>query len=565
MKEIFLFMKILIFGRRFSLVMLLLYMFLYIPMSIYGQALQGERVLSFGGSRSDGGRSVCVDAASNVYITGYFQDTASFNDVKLISNGDTDIFLAKLDKYGDLLWVKQFGSDLRQNLILTEMGNIVKIDKKGNIYLSGIFSRSAVFGDTTLVSYGGDDIFVVKLNEKGEVIWANNYGSIGHDIVYDMTFDNNNNLILCGNLGTAPSGIAFKSTKMSSYAFLAKINTKGNLRLLRSVSAQGYAEANSVAVDNVNSIYWGINFKGNLILGDRKFLSKGKFDIFLEKIDTTDNPQWYKQIGGVADDKVSSLTIANNNNLILTGSFEDKLEINSKVLVSQGASDFLFCEFDKSGKIVWLERFGGLLSDQGISASSLSNGNLLIGGIFQGVVASSVDTIISMGFYDIVLLNYNKNRQLIGEKQIGNEYGDFIRSLVSDSDNAYFTGRYRGDIVVNNNEIYSKGSDDVFFASLPLSLLNSGGFSSVNLLANTDNNSINISPNPSTGNFFITSSNDPITVNITVKNISNKELMFLRNQTLPTQLNLSSLSNGTYFIYISYDSKRFIKKVIILN
>ena len=103
---------------------------------------------------------------------------------------------------------------------------------------------------------------------------------------------------------------------------------------------------------------------------------------------------------------------------------------------------------------------------------------MLIGGIFQGVVASSVDTIISMGFYDIVLLNYNKNRQLIGEKQIGNEYGDFIRSLVSDSDNAYFTGRYRGDIVVNNNEIYSKGSDDVFFASLPLSLLNSGGFSS---------------------------------------------------------------------------------------
>ncbi len=557
-------MKIFIFGRSFSYLVLLLFMFLNMPVGIYGQMSEGESIISFGGSRSDGGRSVCTDAIGNLYITGYFQGTARFKTVELTSNGDTDIFLAKLDKYGNLLWVKQFGSGIRRNLIVTEMGNVVKTDKTGNVYLAGIFSLSATFGDTTLVSYGGDDIFVVKLNEKGEVIRANNYGSIGHDIVYDMSLDKDNNLILCGNFGTTPLNTVFKSTKKSSYAFLGKISSNGNLQLLRTVNAQGYAEAKSVAVDNLNNIYWGINFKGNLILNDKKFHSKGNFDIFLEKIDPSNNPLWHKQIGGMDSDKVSSLAITNHNNLILTGSFEGKLLLDKKVLVSNGASDFLLCEIDASGQTVWLKKFGGKLPDHGISVSSLNNGSLLVGGIFQGTVQSNIDTIISSGFYDIVLLGYNKNRQLIGEKQLGNKYGDFIQSLVTDESNAYFTGRYRGNLVLDYNAVYSQGSDDVFLASFPLALLN-GTSSSVKLLGNTDINSVNISPNPSTGIFYITSEYDPITVNIVIKNVSNEKLMSFKNQTLPAQINLSSLSNGTYFIYISYDGKNFVKKVMILN
>ncbi len=124
-----------------------------------------------GGTASEDGYSIAVDASTNVYTAGYFQGTVDFNpDLaftnNLISAGQSDIFISKLDASGNYLFTKQFGGTG------IDQGFGIASDASRNIYATGYFSGTAdVDPDPTVtnnfISAGGSDIFVVKLNQPG--------------------------------------------------------------------------------------------------------------------------------------------------------------------------------------------------------------------------------------------------------------------------------------------------------------------------------------------------------------------------------------------------------------
>jgi hypothetical protein len=89
-------------------------------------------------------------------VTGAFRGTATFGDTTLI--GDLrDVFVAKYDGDGNLLWVEQAGgSDL-------DWAGSIAVDGSGNCLVTGAFWGTATFGDTTLTSAGDHDIFVAKI------------------------------------------------------------------------------------------------------------------------------------------------------------------------------------------------------------------------------------------------------------------------------------------------------------------------------------------------------------------------------------------------------------------
>ena len=99
-------------------------------------------------------------------MTGDFWGTAVFgasepNETTLVSAGGFDLFVAKYDSDGHLVGVKQAGGTGWAG------GQGLSVDGSGNIYVTGTFSDTAVFGasepnETTLVSAGNADIFVAK-------------------------------------------------------------------------------------------------------------------------------------------------------------------------------------------------------------------------------------------------------------------------------------------------------------------------------------------------------------------------------------------------------------------
>lgn len=119
-----------------------------------------------GSAGDDGGNDTCIDEDGNVLIAGYFTESAQFENKVLTAHGNIDIFAAKYTPNGNLIWVKQFGGTGSQTAWA------ICSDEKSNCYLTGWFSGTGAFDNTTIVSEGGTDAYVIKYDKNGTLIWV---------------------------------------------------------------------------------------------------------------------------------------------------------------------------------------------------------------------------------------------------------------------------------------------------------------------------------------------------------------------------------------------------------
>ena len=114
---------------------------------------------SAGGTSDEFGRSVSTDALGNVYVIGTFQSISLTLGTAVLTNaGSYDMFIAKYDPSGNVLWAKSSGGTSYEG------AQSVSIDALGNLYVVGYFlSPTITFGATVLTNTGGSDMFIAKL------------------------------------------------------------------------------------------------------------------------------------------------------------------------------------------------------------------------------------------------------------------------------------------------------------------------------------------------------------------------------------------------------------------
>ena len=153
-----------------------------------------------GGSYHDIGYSVVADNSGNVYTTGQFQGTADFDPgtgiFNLVSAGDMDIFICKLNYSGNFIWAKRIGG------ISADRGTSIAVDAAGDVFITGYFHGTVDFNPGTwvynLVSAGGRDIFICKISSSGNFIWAKQIGGSSDDRGLSVTTDLSGNVHASG-------------------------------------------------------------------------------------------------------------------------------------------------------------------------------------------------------------------------------------------------------------------------------------------------------------------------------------------------------------------------------
>ena len=184
---------------------------------------------SAGGTDVDEMRSVAVDANGNIYVTGWFKSSSIvFGATTLTNAGDGDMFLAKYDALGNVVWAKSTGGPN------TDIGSSVALDVLGNTYVVGFFSSSTInFGTTTLTNEGDYDMFLVKYDAAGNVVWAKRAGGSGLDGALSFALDKNGNTYVAGYY-ESPT-LTFGSTTITNAGsgdiFLVKYNSSGKCSL----------------------------------------------------------------------------------------------------------------------------------------------------------------------------------------------------------------------------------------------------------------------------------------------------------------------------------------------
>lgn len=125
----------------------------------------------------DYGMGVSAGINGNIFLTGIFSDTATFTSfpstITLVSNGQSDIFIAKFKGDGELLFARSLGS------ANTDWGFSITNDKDGNVLVTGMFSGSMDFdpgAGEEIMEAQGWDVYILKLNDAGEFLWAKSFG-----------------------------------------------------------------------------------------------------------------------------------------------------------------------------------------------------------------------------------------------------------------------------------------------------------------------------------------------------------------------------------------------------
>ncbi len=315
----------------------------------------------FGGTQTDDGYGITVDASGNVYTTGNFMSVVDFDPgagtYTLSGSPNYDIFISKLDATGNFVWAKKKGSSLGigSSIALDASGNpyvtgidftdgfiskldpsgnftwtknlgrsvsSIALDGSGNIYSSGWFSGTLDFdpgaGTYTLTSAGAEDVFVSKLDASGNFIMAAAMGGTSTDRGYAVGFDALGNVtsagVFVGPADFDPTAGVFNLNAISPNLnmFVTKISAASPTGLIENIS-----------INNIVSVY------------PNPFSSQINIEVKENNIGNEKNLVIYNSLGQtVLSENFNTKNITIESKHLSNGIYFYKLSTNNKVIGS---------------------------------------------------------------------------------------------------------------------------------------------------------------------------------------------------------------------------------------
>ncbi|HTB30599.1 MAG TPA: T9SS type A sorting domain-containing protein [Bacteroidia bacterium] len=232
------------------------------------------------------GYAVNTSREGNVYITGTFWDSLSFGPYNLGSPSEQDVYLAKYNSSGNLVWAKQ---GITPSSSSTAIGYAVSTDKYGNTYLTGAFKDTIIFGTFRLVTNSPSSVFLVKYDSNGNVIWAKQSTGAGNATAYGLNLDEAGNIYITGGFnGTSSFGSHVLNSNGISI-FLVKYGKNGNT-IWANTSTGGNWAGYSISEESNNHIFLvGSGNGDSLVFANKKIVSNNAEYAFLMELDTTGN------------------------------------------------------------------------------------------------------------------------------------------------------------------------------------------------------------------------------------------------------------------------------------
>lgn len=478
----------------------------------------GKQTGSTGG---DEGVALAVDAGGNVYYTGVFSGTVDFDPgrgiVNLTSAGSNDVYIAKMNSSGQLLWAKGFGG------AGLDVGSAITADAFGNVYAAGWYSGTADFnpgaGVDSITSAGSDDIFIVRFDSSGNFAWVKSMGGINLDQPTAITTDNSGNVYVLalykGDLFIDSAGVSKKITSVGDYdALVAKFSSSGQLQWANTHGGPLTDYAYDIKVTS-SGLYTLASFNGKADMDPTgavfNLTSAGGLDIGVTKLDNSGNFIWARQIGGSFNEEGFAFSLDKSENMYLTGYFKGTVDFDPgngvSALTAQSGNDEMFIvKLDSGFNLKWAKKQGGGTNSYPMAITTDANGNVYSTGFYSGTVdfdPSSATYDLTAANFDIYISILNASGDLAWAGGFGNQQGDWGRDIAVDAaSNLYVLGLFNGgtidfDPTSGVSNLTSAGDNDIFLIKLA-----PGSVLGVNdqLVNNT---AVSIYPNPASSAFTV--------------------------------------------------------------
>ncbi len=494
---------------------------------------------TYGGSNVDWGNSVQITNDGGYIITGW---TSSFGV------GQQDVYLIKTNANGDTLWTKTFGG------ANNDRGYSVQQTNDGGYIVAGYTESFGV---------GNLDVFLIKADSSGNILWNKTYGGANIDWAWSVQQTIDSGYIILGLTESFGSG--------SQDVYLINTKENGDTLWTKTFGGTNYDEGYSV---------YETNDRGYIIIGETQSFGVNYADVYFIKTDSLGNILWNKTYGSTNVDIGFSAQQTNDGGFIISGS--------QSTLV--GNTNVYLIKTDINGDTLWTRTFGGTSSDIGWSVQQTIDGGYIVAGGTQSFGNSG----------EVFLIKTNATGYPLWAKTFGGisyEWGNNVRQTADG-----------GFIIVGSSTSFGAGNIDVYLIktdsmgnsgcnesnlinildtpntniSYPVALTSSGGILSTPNISTTNggvettlctsvsvkevmfNNSFLIYPNPSKGGFIIKYQKPILNGEVEVLNTLG-EFVFkekLLNESV-TEINLTNIAEGIYLVRVFEGDKFYSKKLII--
>ena len=403
------------------------------------------------------------------------------------NRGDLDYWVWKMDEKGEPDWQKAFGGtgqDMLYSVILTNDGGFL---------LAGS-SESGEGLDKKDKSQGNTDFWIIKLNAKGGEEWQKTIGGNGQDELKCAVRTKDGGFVLAGSSASGISGDKKSKNYGGMDYWVVKVDQKGAILWQQSFGGMYNDELQSIVLTEDDGLLVG-GSSNSPDTGTKTQKSFGESDYWIIKLDKDGNEQWQKTIGASGDDQLKSMLVCADGNYLLGGNSNSESD-NDKRSSNQSGTDFWVLKIDKdSREIIWQENYNIAKTDILTSMVENEDQTILLGGFAQGEMIKpkkankalgkarkglrkkeksiTEEPKMKKGTDDYVAIKINAKGEELWRKDVGSDGQDLLIKAIETRDGGYLmAGTSKtvltedGGIKATGNKSSGKGSHDFWVVKL---------------------------------------------------------------------------------------------------
>jgi len=283
----------------------------------------------FGTTAQDVLTSIAVDGSGNIYVAGHTAGSL-FGQNK----GGDDAFLRKYSPVGTVLWTRQIGTTSN------DQAWCVATDSLGNVFIAGRTGGSLAAG-----SLGFDDIFLIKLNTNGVIVWQRQFGTASGDNVSAncLVVDSTGAAIV---VGQTPGSLPGFFNAGGEDGFIRKYSSAGGVLKTDQFGTGTVDFVGAVARDATNNFYLvGTTF------GSLAAMNKGQQDAYVRKYNSAGNAIWTRQFGTSSNDTGLGIAAPTSAKIYVVGATGGALGVPSAA-----SKDAYVRRLNVNGVAVWTDQ-----------------------------------------------------------------------------------------------------------------------------------------------------------------------------------------------------------------
>ena len=354
-----------------------------------------------------------------------------------------DVWITKITPTGSIIWAKTYGSNA------SDVGYGIVEDADGNFIVAG--EVGAASGNVTN-HYGGDDVWIFKIDAIGNLIWEQNYGGSAGDQIIGIEATSDGNYLLCSK--SSSNNFDLTSNYGSSDYWIVKLDPNGAILWQKS-----YGGSSVETTQKTKEVKDGYLVLGQTTSSDIDIsTNNGNSDIWLIKLDFSGNLVWERNYGGSGNEFGTDLVATDDGGFLIVGqSWSADFDVSNNF----GSSDLWVLKIDATGVLQWEKNYGGSNLEVAEKVIKSGDGGYIIVGDSD---SNDGDLDPSNNGRKIWVVKIDATGNLIWSKLLGGSSTDYGNEILFTNDGGLLVGGRT--FSVNGDVSNNYGASDIWLAKL---------------------------------------------------------------------------------------------------